>query len=155
MHLEGDGGRLLDLSIVGYQFPSKSSGTLGFDHDANWLVVNGRVSDGTRSWSFQDPCLLTTEARELVAWLEAVADGWLELDTIDFTEPNLEFARVSAPADPPVIHVTFRLEAWPPWWNHVTEDDWDGVWLEFDSSREALAAAANDLKNEVHRYPER
>jgi hypothetical protein len=153
MRLDGRGGRALELSIVGYQFPGFALRLPGFDHDANWLVVQGHANDGKRGWTFRDPCLLTTEAAELVAWLEAIVDGRAVIDPTNFTEPNLEFSLVSA--DPPVVRVTFRLESKPPWAAEVTDDDWDGTWLDFETSTEALAIAAANLKMDVERYPTR
>ncbi len=155
MHLEGDGGRSFDLSVVGYQFAGGAPEPGEFDFDANWLVVHGQANDGDREWQFRSPCMLTTEARQLTAWLEAVASGWRDLDPTDFIEPILEFRRVSAPEDPPTVRVTFRLEARPPWADELIDDDWDGIWLEFDVSPETLATAASDLRNELRQYPER
>jgi hypothetical protein len=155
MRLDGRAGRALELTIDGYQFPGMAAEPDGFDFDANWLIIRGRVSDGAREWTFRDPCLLTDEARELAAWLEAVATDWRDLDATDFIEPNLEFRRVSAPGDAPVIRVTLRLEARPPWTGDVSEDDWDKHFIELELSREALAAAASDLRDELKRYPKR
>jgi hypothetical protein len=155
MRLDGRRGRALELTIDGYQFPGTSANGGGFDFDANWLIVRGRVNDGAREWTFRDPCLLTHEARELAAWLEAVATDWRDLDAIDFTEPNLEFRRTSAPGDAPVVRVTLRLEALPPWAEDVSEDDWDKHFIDLELSREALAIAASNLKDELERYPQR
>ena len=156
MRLTGTDGRSLDLSIIGYQFAGLTGEPGGFDHDANWLVVEGRANDGTRTWKFRDPCLLTVEARELVAWLEAVAERWRELEATDFLEPNLEFRRVSAPTEPPIVRVTFRLESRPPWAaDAYEEDDWDRTWLEFATSAEVLRTAASELRAELERFPQR
>jgi hypothetical protein len=150
----------LRLSIVGYEFPYAVARLLGsagsdFNHDANWLVVEGDATDGDRAWSFRDPCLLTADARELAAWLDAVADRRPDLDSLEFLEPNLAFSRSSSATDPPVVRVTFRLEARPPWMPDATEDDWDSAWLEFDMSPEALQRAASDLRTDLERFPER
>ena len=154
MQLEGSGGASLRLSIVGYQFPGLPGSRLLFDHDANWLVVAGQASDGHRAWTFRDPCLLTTDARRLVAWLEAVADGSAD-ESIDFMEPNLELRWISPPGVRPVVRVIFRLESRPPWASDITEEDWGGAYLDIDVSPDALRQAANDLGSELERYPER
>ena len=155
MRLDGMGGCSLELSIVGYQFPGMDPEPGKFDYDVNWLVVEGQASDGTQAWKFRDPCLLTTEARELAAWLDGLAAGRSDLDPTNFTEPVLEFRYVASPPERPVVRVVFRLEARPPWAAEVSNDDWDGIWLEFEMSREALATAATDLRDELKRYPER
>lgn len=155
MRLLGAGGSSLELSILGYQFPDLSGSRVLFDHDANWLAVLGQASDGERAWTFRDPCLLTTEARDLVVWLHAVADGRPTDDAIYFMEPNLEFRLVSPPGAQLVMRVIFRLESRPPWAADITEEDWDSAWLDFDMSSADLRAAANELGSELARYPER
>jgi hypothetical protein len=155
MRLDGRGGRALELSIDGYQFPGMTPEPGDFDFDANWLVVKGRVNNGAREWTFRHPCLLTDEAHALAAWLEAVANDWRDLDGTDFTEPNLEFRRMSAPGDAPVVRVTLRLEARPPGAGDVSEDDWDKHFIDLELSRQALMSAASDLRDQLKRYPQR
>jgi hypothetical protein len=155
MRLDGREGQSLQLDVAGYQFPHSRSRDEGFDFDANWLVIDGVANDGGREWRFRDPCLLTTEARELTAWLEAVSNGCVELDATSFLEPNLEFRRVSAPADPPVIRVTFRLEARPPWARGTQDEDWDSSWLEFAVPTDSLRNAAQELRTALKSFPER
>lgn len=101
MRLRGDDGQLVELSVVGYQFPDLEqfahSANWDPDSDANWLVIRGAVHQRRRSWSFEDPCLLTDEAAELGGWLRGVAGGTIgparRLGTrpgsLDFLEPNL------------------------------------------------------------------
>ncbi len=155
MRLDGADGRALELVVVGYQFPSSNARSVSYVFDANWLVVDCQATDGTRTWRFHSPCLMTTEARELAAWLDAVAAGRSDLDPTNFTEPVLEFQYVASPPERPVVRVVFRLEARPPWAAEVSNDDWDGIWLEFEMSREGLATAATDLRDELKRYPQR
>jgi hypothetical protein len=155
MRLAGPGGSYLELHVVGYQFPGRTPHPGDFDWDANWLIVDGRASDGERSWNFRDPCLLTIEGQELVVWLDAVAADRPGLDATNFTEPNLEFRRMSAPSEPPVVRVTLRLEARPPWATGVAEEDWDSTWLEFGAQHDDLRAAAAELRSELARYPRR
>lgn len=100
MRLDGAEDRSLELTVAGYQFPDigtpgSATGQDGFHYDANWLVIAGHVNDGQHSWTFRDPCLLTTEALELARWLDAAADVSTDLEAADFIEPNLDFRRVS------------------------------------------------------------
>jgi hypothetical protein len=155
MRLESSTGGSLRMSVVGYQFPDLPGSRGLFDHDANWLVALGEASDGERAWAFRDPCLLTTEARNLVDWLHAVANDRPADDAIDFTEPNLEFRLTSPPGAQPVIRVTFRLESRPPWNPNITEEDWDSAYLDFDMAPDAVRAAADELRSELEQYPER
>jgi hypothetical protein len=155
MRLEGTGGCTLGLQIEGYEFPDLPGSRLLFDHDANWLMVSGRASDGARAWSFRDACLLTTDVRRLAGWLAAVADGVAADEAIDFMEPNLEFRRVTPPGARPVVRVVFRLEARPPWVPNTTADDGDGAHVDFAMLPDALRAAADDLSSQLTLYPER
>ncbi|MEU1187559.1 hypothetical protein [Streptomyces sp. NPDC005859] len=81
------------------------------------------TSEGT--WSFADPCLLAGEAREVSAWLRAVAagtvavtrpddEGWLSPDTW-FVEPVLAVSLADQSDSGAVIRVHLSLEAAPPW----------------------------------------
>ncbi|MFW6775559.1 WapI family immunity protein [Nocardioides sp. CPCC 205120] len=83
-------GRGLELTVRGYAFPEATSTAESYDPDANWLVVHAVVSTGTGVREVTEPCLTTTEARSIVEWLRAVADGrgWASLT---FTEPTLAF----------------------------------------------------------------
>jgi hypothetical protein len=90
-----------------------------------------------------------------VAWLEAVADDRPEDEAIDFMEPNLEFRRISPPGAQPVVRVIFRLESAPPWAPDVAEEDWDNAYVDFDTSPDALRVAADELRTELDRFPER
>jgi len=80
-------GRALELRVVGYQFPvpqlSEEQRRLDTRAwDANWLVISGEVrADQNLSWSFQDSCLTTWEAGELVDWLGQVGTGAAVLAT--------------------------------------------------------------------------
>src|SRR4051794_40035445 len=75
VQLVGKEGTAVEIDVVGYQFPGARASETGFDWDANWLRVRGRVSDGERRWSFDDPCLVTSEAAELTSWLRGVVSG--------------------------------------------------------------------------------
>ena len=97
----------LRLSIVRYQFPQITKG----EYDANWLIIQGRVSIDDRSWTFRDPSLTTFEVRALAEWLEGLARGEDVLPYCAFIEPNLQFERISGQA----IRVSFALESALPW----------------------------------------
>jgi hypothetical protein len=160
VRLAGGDGVTIDLTVAGYQFPDigrPGTDHGNYDYDANWLVIEGLVNDGRRQWSFRDPCLLTTEAAELARWLEAAANGSVDLEATNFTEPNLEFRRVSTPTERPVIRITFRLEARPPW-ARITGDadtDWDASWLDVGLSVGSLRKAAQGLRIDLEPFPER
>ncbi|WP_251051306.1 MULTISPECIES: hypothetical protein [unclassified Streptomyces] len=118
--LLGDHANSVELCPLRYQF----SEVRGDSYDDNWLVVGGTATTPEGIWSFTDPCLLTDEAREVSAWLRAVAagtvevtgpdaDGYLSPDTW-FVEPVLAFSLVGRSDDGAVIRVHLSMEAAPP-----------------------------------------
>lgn len=119
--LLSDHASSVELRLLRYQF----SEVRGDSYDDNWLVVGGAVTTPEGSWSFADPCLLTDEAREVSAWLRAVAagkvavtgpdvQGWLSPDTW-FVEPVLAVSLADRSDSGAVIRVHLSLEAAPPW----------------------------------------
>ncbi|MEU3181456.1 WapI family immunity protein [Streptomyces albidoflavus] len=112
----------VDLRPASYQFAT----VRGDSYDDNWLVIEGTVATPEGKWSFADPCLLTDEARQVSAWLCAVAAGTVDVTEPDaegelspdtwFIEPVVAFSlahRVESGAA--VIRVHLSLEAAPPW----------------------------------------
>ncbi|KPC80625.1 hypothetical protein [Streptomyces sp. NRRL S-4] len=112
----------VDLRPVRYQFAT----VRGDSYDDNWLVIDGTVMTPEGSWSFADPCLLTAEARQVSAWLRAVAAGTVDVTEPDtegelspdtwFIEPVVAFSLANRIAgETAVIRVHLSLEAAPPW----------------------------------------
>ncbi len=110
------------LRPVRYQFAT----VRGDSYDDNWLVIGGTVMTPEGNWSFADPCLLTGEARQVSAWLRAVAAGTVDITEPDaegelspdlsFIEPVLAFSLANRIASgTAVIRVHLSLEAAPPW----------------------------------------
>ena len=115
MLIEGIDGPAVSLRPVRWQFPP---GTGAWDDQ--WLIVSGTVDLGDRTWSFEDPCLLVGEARELATWLHEVAAGQDGGSSLSFPEPVLGLS-VTAPAgDEVVVRIRFTAEAAPPW---LRDDD--------------------------------
>lgn len=108
MILRGDGDALLELTVLGYQYPDLVSG----GWDANWLVIQGRVNANGQVWTFADPCLTTWEVQQLIEWM-GVVEGGQAGRTLTFTEPNLAFAQVATPV--PAVRVRLSHEAAFPW----------------------------------------
>ena len=112
----------ISLSPIGYQFPDMKVGDW---HDLNWLRIAGKVEAPDGSWSFNDPCMLTTEAARLGEWLREAADGKVQptapnatgeiYPSCDFTEPNVAFGVEVREAGDVILRVHFSLESAPPW----------------------------------------
>lgn len=112
----------VDLRPVRYQFATVRDDSF----DDNWLVIDGTVMTPEGSWSFADPCLLTDEARQVSAWLRAVAAGTVDVTEPDaegelspdtwFIEPVVAFSLAHrSEGGTAVIRVHLSLEAAPPW----------------------------------------
>ncbi|MFE0705060.1 hypothetical protein [Streptomyces sp. NPDC058872] len=111
----------VELRPLRHQF----SEVRGDPYDDDWLVVGGTVTTPEGSWSFADPCLLVDEARELSAWLRAVAAGTVVATGPDaegrwspdtwFVEPVLAVGLTDRSGGGAVVRVHLSLEAAPPW----------------------------------------
>lgn len=132
------------LLIADYQFPEIKDDKW----DSNWLVVEGLVSIDGKEWPFCDPCLTTFEAILLAEWLDATSKGIAQKAYCAFTEPNLEFERLSTDA----IRISFARECAPPWAKRG--DGLATYWLEV-SIGPALATAAAQLMHQLERFPVR
>jgi hypothetical protein len=165
--LSSSDGACVELRVTGYQFPGREpAGHLDWDDD--WLTVRGDISqrDG-KSWTFEEPCLTTWEARALGEWLRDVADGTPqdprhradepgagEPEAI-FTEPNLGLTAESRAGDLVSVRVYFSLEALPPWTRGDGQSGLYGYSLLISLAPADLADAAESWLREVALYPDR
>jgi hypothetical protein len=145
-------GPSIRIAILGYQFPE---GGLGW-HDWNWLNVQVQVRSGAAAWTGgPDPCLLTTEARELGVWLRAVAERSEPRASLEFLEPQLSFAMVGRPSDGVVaLGVTLRWALIRDQ-NLVADRKVEELPLVLHVGEDALRMAAADLEVELLPWPVR
>jgi hypothetical protein len=149
MRLSGPDGHAVELRIANYQFPQSPDAP----YDSNWLIIEGWVCHPRGSWSFRDACLMTYEVRWLADWLEALAAGKQERPWVTFTEPNLQFRLVET-ASPATLRVCFELECRPRWATRNWVDEPD-LWIEFPLPGLNLLRAAESLRDQLQRYPQR
>ncbi len=158
MLIQGSGGSAVRLRPVRWEFPPDVGAW-----DDQWLVVGGAVDLGDRSWSFSHPCLLIGEARELAAWLHAVAEGGVEPggsaagpdggSSLEFLEPLLAFSATARTGDDLVVRVRFTAEAAPPW---LREDPLSvGCAVELRLTADRLRAVADAWTHELDALPRR
>jgi hypothetical protein len=145
MKLHGLNGQALELSIMGYQFPSGPTDW----HDRNWLQVRIHVVHPRGSWRSTDPMLLTSEVLKLADWMDAVAKGEVTQDERPFTEPALRF-EVGSHA----LRIYFELESRPSWAKSDVTPSND-LWVEFPLAEVDLSGAAADLRRQLEQYPVR
>lgn len=151
MLLKGADGSEFELRVVGYQFPQEGDEV----EDANWLQIRIRVTGQGGSWEATDPILQTREVARLAGWLDDIADRRLtRWPTVEFTEPNLSFKVRENFGASATLRVYFELESRPPW----AAKGWVGerdVWLDLRVRPEDLRAAADSLRADLVRYPQR
>jgi hypothetical protein len=151
MKLEASTGISFGLEIVGYQFPQMETE----EYDSNWLMIQIDVSHPQGDWTSTDPSLLTYEAARLAEWLEAIHNGTSVQPTIGFIEPNLEFHLVTInDRANKALRVCFQLESRPSW---AKSDGVGGcdLWVEFPLDEIDLAAAAQQLREQLQQFRQR
>jgi hypothetical protein len=134
----------LGLKILGYQFPDETHDP----YDSNWLMISGHVGIKGQSWTFTDPCLLTTEVESLADWLVAVASSNTASQDCGFIEPNLDFKRIA----PDNICISFLLESRPPW---AERDDFETEYGFEMPVTSALLTVADNLHHQLETFPKR
>jgi len=95
MRLGVNGDDVLDLSIVGYQFPDADDPQLRY----SWHMIGGRAVTASEEWDFRWQALSCDESPHLAAWLREVAEASALGRATPregpgrtcFTEPNLAF----------------------------------------------------------------
>ncbi|MGV9322130.1 WapI family immunity protein [Streptomyces sp. NPDC003660] len=160
--LLNDLSRSVDLRPVRYQFGS----VRGDVYDDNWLVIDGTVVTPEGSWSFSDPCLLIDEARQVSAWLRAVAAGTVAVTEPDgegelspdtwFIEPVVAFSLADRREDgAAAIRVHLSLEAAPPWQQGEDRADIYQYVVEVRTDTAALLRAADQWDLALASFPPR
>ncbi|MGK5554633.1 WapI family immunity protein [Actinomadura kijaniata] len=160
MRITGRNGVVFELRPVQWQFPA---GT-GYWDDL-WLVVEGRVDLGERSWSFRDPALTITSARWLARWLRQVVAGRVApIDVRDavehgrrgitFDEPVLSFTLLERRQGEVTVRGHFYAEAAPPWLNADGKAS-VGLDVDFVLGVDRLAMAADEWTRALNALPPR
>ncbi|MEV7863689.1 hypothetical protein AB0O86_34080 [Streptomyces hirsutus] len=159
--LLSDHANSVELRPLSYQFPVVQ----GDSYDDNWLVISGTVVTPEGSWSFTDPCLLTQEARQVSAWLRAVASGALEVTRPDaegrlspdtwFVEPVLAMSLAARTDRGAVIRVHLSLEAAPPWQQGDDGADIYQYFVELRVDAAALLHEADQWDFALNSFPTR
>lgn len=159
MRLES-GRQAIELRPTRYEFPDRIATDEDWDWDANWLQLSGDVRDGDAAWSFEEPCLTTREARDLLDWLRRAAAGDIEADggpgsaVLRFTEPNVRFALRERSGDLAIVVVSFAQESSPPGSGEdIRYGEGHGVPLQVSAA--ALWRAADEWERELAAFPER
>lgn len=159
MRITGDSGVSVELEPLKWQFPADAG-----EWDDRWLVIRGHIDLGNRNWSFTDPCLLMTDARELARWLHAASDGRIGVSRCDsdgepepdllFLEPALGFSVAGYQQTGTVVCIHFAAEAAPPWLRPAGPHHARFV-VKLAVRAGELAAAASDWTEQLNALPAR
>lgn len=143
-------GTLFTLVILDYQFPETTDAL----YDSNWLLVEVDVTTPERSWRAHDPCLLTYEVEHLAQGFEQVSSGIREHLIWDFLEPCLQFEIRASPPGIQTLRITFDLDLHPDW---NAQPGWQrtDLWIECPVDSQQLIMAAQALRQQLARYPQR
>jgi hypothetical protein len=143
-------GPSFELAILGYEFPELEEA----DYDSNWLVVRIDVTTPEGSWTATEPSLLTYDVKRLADWLDDVKNNQQMVDEIGFIEPLLWFKVLGGPFKGKNLRVYFGIEYRPPWAR--SRPAYEGeIWPEFPLSEIDLNAAAQSLREQLSRFPQR
>jgi hypothetical protein len=151
--LAGPPDRALELQLLSYEFAHADD-----RWDANWLIVRIAAVDGPKQWSAAAPAFLTWELADLIAWLRKVADVCGDVrDGFDAIEPNLRF---EAEGQGGSIQVRASLShefhpGWTAWRDSGSRYDLEDVVLAFELGATELRQFADELAQELTRFPER
>ena len=132
----------MSITVERYEFPEITND----EWDSNWLIITGHAVLDGKSWSFRHPCLTTFELERLANWLDHVFLGKAENAYCGFTEPNLDFERLSELE----VRIAFSLEALPPWCKR--DGDFGEIGFNIPIN-DRLAVAANSLRALLNRFP--
>ena len=157
MRLGSDSGDVLELSIVGYQFPEAEDPRKRY----SWHMVEGRARTAAETWDFRWQALTCDESGRLVSWLREVADGAAQGCSTPaagpgrtwFTEPNLAFVVETYKEDMVVLRVELDLEFRAPS-DQADHRAGDPTVLKISTSPEQLLTAAAELESDVSLYPD-
>jgi hypothetical protein len=136
-----------ELNILKYEFPEEESA----QYDSNWLMIEISVNHPKGEWQSSDPSLLTYEAKAIADWLEKIAANEIAEKTLSFIEPNLSFELQD---DKKHFRIYFELESRPSWAASDAAGEKD-LWLEIEIDGENLLEAAEDLRRQLNKFPQR
>jgi hypothetical protein len=149
MRLHSSDGASLEVKILGYEFPDIETE----EYDSNWLVIEIDATHPSGHWVCRDSCLLTYEVAALANWLAGIPRGQDVSHVQRFIEPNLEFRLIEADTSR-TLRIYFEAECRPdgaPWNQGVVRD----LWLDFPVSELNLEEAAESLRRQLAKYPQR
>lgn len=148
MKLQSSPENIFALEIRDYQFPNCAN----IEYDADWLVVEVRITRSQGSWKKAEPCMLTWELANLAEWFRKLGENEEATSSIEFMEPELRFE-----AEGRSLKIFLKYGLIPPW--TFLEDDsasGDEVFvMEFRLDHLNLESVIRQLDEMVNKFPVR
>ena len=163
INIEKD-GKKIKIDVLDYEFPNREdTGGIpteeqleemgGHDYDANWLNIGFECYDEKYEWKAMDPCLLSWELEDLMAWFVNLAEGRDEEGTAKqmfFTEPCVGIFQKKIDENNFKLRFALAYETAPP------EEYKNGEYfMDFVVSRQELATIADNIAMAAAAFPER
>lgn len=142
-------GDYLEFSIKNYEFPDLEPDQYE-EYDANWLEIAIKAKDSEYQWEAACPCLLTWEAKSVLDFFRAFAEG-RAYDKLYFEGPELFFGAAGRDDGKCLITCGLWLDMHP----YSFEDDVDPYYMNFLMTREELAEEVNSFALEISHFPRR
>lgn len=141
MYLFANGPKLIELKIIGYEFPDGTE-----YYDVNWLNLKIKVESEKVKYEQISPCILTFEIEDMILGMSTLLKKRKSVYHTNFMEPylSMEFKRRDK-----IIDVKFRHEI-----------DSDPGFLEmyetcFSIPKREFGEVLRQLKEEYEKYPKR
>jgi hypothetical protein len=157
MRLGSPPGDVLDLSIVGYQFPEAADPGQRY----SWHMIAGRASTPLQTWELRWSALTCDESVRLTGWLVQVAEAAARttsdpepalITQASFTEPDLAFAVLAVHDGQVTMRVELDLELHAEINPRRMHPGGPSVLL-LEVPADQLRQAASDWAGDVTRFP--
>lgn len=141
MYLFANGSKLIELKIIGYEFPDATE-----YYDANWLNIKIKVESGKVQYEETQPCVLTWDIEDLIQGMSTLLKKRKAVYHTNFMEPYLS---MEFEGRDNIIEVRFR---------HQIDGDPDfseTYEVYFSIPKREFKEVIRQLKEEYEKYPKR
>jgi hypothetical protein len=150
-------GQFVELKIVDYEFPDivVDKEDHNWFKDSNWLIIYINVKSKKLCWNATAPVLNIFDVRYIIDWFKDISNNKITEKEIDFIESELSFDLLSN-FDSTIkkIKINF-MDMFNPSWTNDNLIYRQKYSLKFEATNEELRVYAQNLEQELEKYPER
>lgn len=141
MYLYASGSKLIELRIMGYEFPNETE-----YYDANWLNLKIKVESEKVKYEEIAPCVLTWDIEDLIRGMSTLLKKRKAVYHTNFMEPYLS---MEFEAHDKIVEVKFRhqIEGGP--------DFLETYESSFSIPKREFGEVIRQIKEEYEKYPKR